>query len=190
MTDGRTASDQPPTTRRARELVGVALWLVVAIAWVLAMVVPWFRGGLLAHVSPLDAATFLRSGGIDAVPGAAGFGVLALPLLGVVLLGLAPVRGAAVMVARVVLWAVGTVVAIGLVVSLRDLTAGRVGWGAGLLVAGGVLGAPALLCGTVRRGDEAGGYVHGRAGGRRSPRRTPSGGRWRARPFVAPPGDT
>jgi len=39
-------------------------------------------------------------------------------------------------------------------VVLRDLTAGRFGWGAGFLVTGAVLGGVALLCGTVRGSDD------------------------------------
>jgi len=134
--------------------VGVVLWLLVAVVWVVAMLVPWFRTGVLARVSPLDAATLLRARGIDAVPGVASLAVLVLPVLGAVLVGLAPVRGAAAVVARVLLWGLGTVVAVGLAVVLRDLTAGRVGWGAGLLVTGAVLGGVALLCGTVRGSDD------------------------------------
>ncbi len=154
MSDEIAARPRPPSTRRTRELAGVFLWLLVAVAWVVAMLVPWFRTGVLAQTSPLDVGTLLRAGEIGPVPAAAGFGMLVLPLLGVVLLGLAPVRGTGVMVARVLLWALGAAVNLGLVVVLRDLTAGQIGWGAGLLVTGAALGGVALLCGTVRSSDE------------------------------------
>ncbi len=135
--------------RRARELTGVVLWALAAAAWVAAMLVPWFRAGVLAHTSPLEIAELLRSG-VFGIPPVAGFAVLLLPACALVLLGLAPLRGTGVMVARVLLWLVATVVGGVLLAAVSSVSAGTVGWGAALVLVACVLGAAALCCATVR----------------------------------------
>lgn len=136
---------------RARELTGVVLWALAAAAWGTAMVVPWFRAGLLAHPSPMDAAGLLRTGVLD-VPPAAGFAVLVLPGLALVLLGIAPLRGPGVQAVRVALWLVSSGIGLALVVVLSTISARTFGWGAGLVVVGCLLGLAALCCASVRTG--------------------------------------
>ena len=138
--------------RRTRELVAVALWAAAAIAWVVAMRVPWFREGVTASTSPLDAAELLRAG-VLGVPPVSGFAVLLLPAIALVLLGLAPLRGVGVMVVRVLLWLVATGVGLALVAVLSQVSAQTFGWGAALVVAACVLGGVALGLATVRTAE-------------------------------------
>ena len=63
--------------RRARELVGTCLWALVAVAWVVATAVPWFRSGVVASTTPLEVAGLLRSGVLD-VPPVSAYAVLVL----------------------------------------------------------------------------------------------------------------
>ncbi len=135
--------------RRTRELVAVGLWAAAAVSWVVAMRVPWFRHGLVAGTTPLEAAELLRTGVLD-VPPVTGFAVLLLPALALVLLGIAPLRGPGAMVARVLLWLVATTVGVLLVVVLAGLSSTTIGWGAALVLLGCVLGGVALGLSTVR----------------------------------------
>lgn len=139
MTDGR----------RGRELIGTCLWALVAVAWVVAMTVPWFRSGVVASTTPLEAAGLLRAGVLD-VPPASAYAVLVLPAIGLLLLVIAPLRGGAVMALRVLLWLLGTTLGLLLVVLLGRLSAYTFGPGAVLVVAGCALGGAALGCATVR----------------------------------------
>lgn len=136
-------------TRRRRELTGVALWALAALAWTVAMLVPWFRAGVAAGSSPVEVAALLRAG-VLGVPGVAGWAVLLLPALALVLLGLAPLRGSGVMALRVALWLLATGVGLALVVVLARVSAGTFGAGAVLVVVGCVLGGVALGFATVR----------------------------------------
>ncbi|MDO9457231.1 hypothetical protein [Nocardioides sp.] len=137
------------STRRRRELVGVGLWALAAAAWVAAMLVPWFRAGVTASTTPLEVAELLRAG-VLGVPPVAGYAVLLLPGIALVLLGIAPLRGGGAMAARVVLWLVGTAAGLLLVVFLSSISAQTFGVGAALVVAGCVLGGAALGLATVR----------------------------------------
>jgi hypothetical protein len=143
------------TDRRMRELVGVMLWALAAIAWVVAMLVPWFRAGVAASTTPLEVAELLRTG-VLGVPPVTGYAVLVLPGIALLLLGSAPLRGGAVMALRVVLWLVGTAAGLLLVVFLGNLSAHTFGAGAVLVVLGCVLGGAALGCATVRIPDHRG----------------------------------
>lgn len=137
------------TDRRARELTAAALWALAAVAWVVAMLVPWFRAGVAASATPLEVAGLLRSG-VLGVPPVAGYAVLVLPAIALLLLGIAPLRGGSAMALRVVLWLLGTVAGLLLVVLLASVSAQTVGLGAVLVVAGCVLGGVALGFATVR----------------------------------------
>lgn len=150
----------PPTSdgpdrddRRARELLGCALWAGAALAWTIAMMVPWVRAGALSHVSPLEVAGALRAGAVG-IPSAAGFAVLLVPLLSWVLLALAPARGWAALVARLVLWAASSAAGLALVVLLASISASTYGVGAALVVGACLLGAGALTCSTLTTGQE------------------------------------
>ena len=85
--------------RRRRELVGVALWAAAAGAWVAAMLVPWFRAGVASATTPIEVAALLRAGALG-VPAVAGYAVLLLPAIALLLLAIAPLRGGAPMAAR------------------------------------------------------------------------------------------
>lgn len=135
--------------RRGRELTAVGLWALAASAWVVAMVVPWFRAGVTASTTPLEVGELLRGGALG-VPPVAGYAVLVLPSIALLLLGMAPLRGGGVMALRVVLWLVGTVAGLLLVVLLSNLSAHTFGPGAVLVVLGCVLGGLALGLATVR----------------------------------------
>lgn len=135
--------------RKTRELTGVALWALAATAWVVAMLVPWFRAGVTASTTPLEVAELLR-GGVLGVPPVTGYAVLVLPGIALLLLGLAPLRGGGVMALRVLLWLAGTAVGLLLVVLLSNLSAHTFGAGAVLIVLGCVLGGAALGLATVR----------------------------------------
>jgi hypothetical protein len=135
--------------RRGRELLGCALWAAAALAWTVAMVVPWFRAGALSHVSPIEAGGALRTG-LVGIPPAAAFTVLLLPLLSWVLLALAPARGLRVVLLRGSLWLVSTLVGLGLVLVMSSVSAGTYGVGAALVVLACLLGAGGLCCSTVR----------------------------------------
>lgn len=137
------------TDRRTRELTGSALWALAAVAWVVAMLVPWFRAGVAAHTTPIEVAALLRSG-VLGVPPVTGYAVLLLPAIALLLLGVAPLRGGSAMALRVLLWLIGTVTGLGLVVLLASLSAQTFGAGALLVVAGCVLGGVALGFATVR----------------------------------------
>ncbi|GAA5143107.1 hypothetical protein GCM10023340_07790 [Nocardioides marinquilinus] len=143
-----------------RDLAAAGLWAAAAIGWVLAMRVPWYRAGVLGDVTVLDGAELLRAG-VFGVPAVAGFAVVALPAVALVLLGLAPVHGRAAMVARVVLWLVGTGSAVALLLVTWPLGGGAIGLGAGLVVLACVLGAIALGCATVTPHREAADGVRG-----------------------------
>lgn len=137
------------TDRRTRELTAAALWALAAVAWVVAMLVPWFRAGVAASATPLEVAALLRSG-VLGVPPLTGYAVLLLPAIALLLLGIAPLRGGSAMALRVTLWLVGTAVGLLLVVFLASLSAQTVGLGAVLVVVGCVLGGVALGFATVR----------------------------------------
>lgn len=137
-------------SRLVRELAGVVLWALVAVAWVVAMLVPWYRAGVAASTTPLEAAELLRSGVLD-VPPVTGWAVLVLPAVALVLLGIAPLRGPGVMALRVLLWLLGSTAGLLLVLVLGRLSAYAVGPGALLVVGGSLLGGAALGCATVRR---------------------------------------
>jgi hypothetical protein len=139
----------PVGDRRGRELTAVVLWLLTAVAWVVAAYVPWYGAGVPGATAPLDVARLLRTG-VLGVPPLTGYAVLLQPVLGLVLLGLAPLRGATVMMLRVLLWLAGTVTGLGLVVVLGQLASFVVGPGAVLTVLGCVLGGTALGLATVR----------------------------------------
>jgi hypothetical protein len=143
------------TGGRGRELVGVALWALAAVAWVAAMLVPWFRAGVASSSTPMEAAALLRAG-VLGVPPVAGYAVLLLPAIALLLLGIAPLRGGGAMAARVALWLVGTATGLLLVALLARVSADTFGWGAGLVVAGCVLGGIALGFATVRVPDPQG----------------------------------
>ncbi|WP_300403774.1 hypothetical protein [Nocardioides sp.] len=144
----------PVDDRRRRELLGSALWAAAALAWTIAMLVPWFRAGALSHLSPIEAGGALRTG-LVGIPSAAGFVVLLLPLASWVLLALAPARGRLVLAWRILLWLASTVVGLGLVVLMASVSADTYGWGAGLVVVACVLGAGGLCCSTLVRAEEA-----------------------------------
>jgi hypothetical protein len=135
--------------RRARELTGVALWALAAVAWVVAMLVPWFRAGVTASTTPLEVAELLRSG-VLGVPPVTGYAVVVLPGIALLLLGIAPLRGRGAMALRVLLWLAGTAAGLLLVLFLASLSAHTFGWGAALVTAGCLLGGAALGCATVR----------------------------------------
>ena len=140
--------------RRRRELVGVALWAAAAGAWVAAMLVPWFRAGVASATTPIEVAALLRAGALG-VPAVAGYAVLLLPAIALLLLAIAPLRGGGPMAARVALWLLGTVTGLLLVTVLGRVSAHTYGWGAGLVVAGCVLGGIALGFATVRVPERA-----------------------------------
>ncbi|MEO9322686.1 hypothetical protein ABFT23_04295 [Nocardioides sp. C4-1] len=135
--------------RRSRELTAVALWALAAVAWVVAVSVPWFRAGVPASTSPLAVGELVRTG-VLGVPPVAGYLVLVLPASALVLLGIAPLRGPGALALRVVLWLVGAGVGLTLVFVLGRVSAFAVGWGAALVVVATVLGAVALAFSTVR----------------------------------------
>lgn len=137
------------TDRRARETTAAALWALAAVAWVAAILVPWFRAGVAASATPLEVAALLRSG-VLGVPPLTGYAVLLLPAIALLLLGIAPLRGGSAMALRVALWLVGTAVGLLLVVFLASISAQTVGLGAVLVVVGCVLGGVALSFATVR----------------------------------------
>ncbi|MFB9311622.1 hypothetical protein [Nocardioides plantarum] len=138
--------------RRGRELVGVGLWAAAAVAWVAAMLVPWFRAGVASSTTPIEVAALLRAG-VLGVPSITGYAVLLLPAIALLLLGIAPLRGGGAMAARVLLWLAGTATGLLLVTLLARVSAHTVGWGAGLVVSGCVLGGIALGFATVRVPD-------------------------------------
>jgi hypothetical protein len=144
-------SPHPVDDRRARELLGCTLWAVAALAWTAAMLVPWFRAGALAEVSPVEAGGALRTGALGIAP-AAGFAVLVLPALSWVLLVTAPARGRRALVVRLVLWGASTAAAVALLLATASVSAGTYGLGASLVVAACLLGAGALCCSTVATG--------------------------------------
>lgn len=135
--------------RRRRELTGVGLWALAALAWVAAMLVPWFRAGVASSTTPMEVAALLRAGALG-VPAVTGYAVLLLPTIALLLLGIAPLRGGGAMALRVVLWLVGTVTGLLLVAVLARVSANTVGLGAALVLAGCVLGGVALGLATVR----------------------------------------
>ena len=137
------------TGRRGRELTAVVLWALAASAWVAAMLVPWFRAGVASSATPLEVAGLLRSG-VLGVPPVAGYAVLVLPAIALLLLGMAPLRGGSAMAVRVSLWVLGTAVGLLLVAFLASISARTVGAGAVLVVLGCVLGGVALGFATVR----------------------------------------
>lgn len=139
----------PVSDRRGRELTAVVLWLLTAVAWMVAAYVPWYGAGVPGSTTLLDVARLLRTG-VLGVPPLTGYAVLLQPVLGLVLLGLAPLRGATAMALRALLWLAGTVVGLGLVVVLGQLASFVVGPGAVLTVLGCVLGGTALGLATVR----------------------------------------
>ncbi len=134
---------------RRRELTAAGLWAAAAVSWVVAMLVPWFRVGVVGSTTPMEVAGLLRSGVLD-VPPAAGYAVLAPPAIALVLLVIAPLRGGPAMAARVVLWLVGTAIGVLLVVLLARVSDYAVGPGAVLVVLGCVLGGVAMGFATVR----------------------------------------
>lgn len=157
---GAEAAGEPAVDdRRSRELLGCALWAAAALAWTVAMVVPWFRAGVLSHTSPLEVGGALRTG-LLGIPTAAGFVVLALPLASWVLLAIAPARGPGVLGVRLALWSVSTGAALALLVVMASVSAGTYGVGAALVVAAGLLGAGGLCCSTVRVGRPGGPGEH------------------------------
>lgn len=136
--------------RRSRELLGAGLWAGAAVAWSVAMLVPWFRAGALSHVSPLEAAGALRTG-LLGLPSGTGFVLLLLPACSWVLLALAPARGRAALAVRLGLWLLSTAAGLVLVVLLASVSAGTYGVGAVLVVVACLLGACGLACSTVAR---------------------------------------
>lgn len=146
-----TRVDPPVDDRRSRELVGVALWAGAAVAWTVAMLVPWFRAGALSHVSPLEVAGALRTG-LLGLPSGTGFVVLLLPACSWVLLAVAPARGRAALAVRLGLWLLSTVAGLALVVLMASVSDGTYGAGAVLVVAACLLGAGGLACSTVAPG--------------------------------------
>lgn len=150
MTDPMTDPMTGPTTdRRGRELTGVLLWAVAAVAWVVAMFVPWYAAGVAGATTPMEIGGLVR-GGVLGIPESSAYAVLVPPTIALLLLGIAPLRGGGVMALRVLLWLVGTVIGIGLVVVLGSVSAYAVGPGAALVVLASVLGGVALGCATVR----------------------------------------
>jgi hypothetical protein len=146
---------EPPADRRVRDLVAAGLWLVVAACWTFSALVPWFEGGLLARNSPVELAGLLRTDALSAVlPGVTAYAVLVLPVWGAVLLGLAPLRGRTVLVARVLLWLTGTVLVAAAISLLGELAGDRLAAGAVLALLGAVTGLLALPLATVRRADD------------------------------------
>lgn len=143
----------PIDDRRSRELVGCALWAVAALLWTLAMVVPWFRAGVLAEASLIEAGGALRTG-LLGIPAVASLAVLLLPLSSWVLLALAPARGRRVLVIRVLLWALSSGAGIALVILAASVSAGTYGIGAAAVVLACLLGAAALTCSTVVTGPD------------------------------------
>lgn len=143
-----TRADPPADDRRSRELLGAALWAGAAVAWTVAMLVPWFRAGVLSHVSPLEAAGALRTG-LFGLPSGTGFVVLLLPVCSWVLLAIAPARGRGALAVRLGLWLLATAAGLALVVVMASVSAGTYGVGAVLVVAACLLGAGALACSTV-----------------------------------------
>lgn len=132
---------------RGRELLGGALWAVAALAWTAAMVVPWFRAGALAHVSPVELAGALRTG-LLGLPAVVGYAVLLLPAASWLLLALAPVRGRRALVVRALLWLASTALALALLVLGASVSAGTYGTGAALVALACVTGGVALARGT------------------------------------------
>ncbi|MEN8675280.1 hypothetical protein [Nocardioides sp.] len=153
-TDTVPHGPRPGADRRRRELLGSALWAAAALAWTIAMLVPWFRAGALSHLSPIEAGGALRTG-VASIPVGAGFVVLLLPLASWVLLALAPARGRLVLAWRLLLWLASTVVGLGLVVLGSSVSAATYGWGAGLVVLACLLGGAALCCSTLVRREQA-----------------------------------
>ncbi|MDT9593487.1 hypothetical protein RDV89_10450 [Nocardioides zeae] len=147
------AGDPRPRDVRARDLVAVGLWLLVALGWVLATVLPWYTQGILRATSLLEVGQVVRSGALP-VPTIAGYGVLVLPLLAAVLVAVAAGRGVTALLVRMVALLAGSAAVITLLVLLADVGAGS--WGVGLwagVLACGV-GVVALCLSTVRTGTE------------------------------------
>lgn len=141
----------PVEDRRRRELLGSALWAAAALLWTVAMVVPWFRAGVLAQVSPIELGGALRTGLLE-IPTIAAFGVLLLPLSSWVLLATAPARGRRVLVVRVVLWTLSTSAGVTAVLLMASVSAETYGVGAVLVLIACALGAGALACSTIATG--------------------------------------
>lgn len=140
--------------RRIRELTAVGLALAAAVAWVLAMRVPWYSAGVPGSASLLDVAELLGSD-VLGVPAVAGWAVLLLPLAALLQLGLSPVRGMPAFVARLALWVLSTAAGLVLAVVLGQVSAHVVGPGVVLAVLAWVLGGASLCCATVSRGRPA-----------------------------------
>ncbi|WP_323793299.1 hypothetical protein [Nocardioides sp.] len=154
MSEATGVVEQPVDDRRSRELLGCALWAGAALAWTVAMLVPWFRAGALSHVSPLEVGGALRTG-LLGLPSATGFAVLLLPAASWVLLALAPARGGGALAARLGLWLLSTAAGLTLVALLASVSAGTYGGGAVLVVLACLLGAGGLACSTVARDDRS-----------------------------------
>lgn len=136
---------------RVREFAAAALWALLALGWVLAVVLPWYTAGILSGTSLLGAGQVLRSGALP-VPSSAAYGVLVLPVLAAILLALALARGIVALLVRLVALLLGTGLIITLIVLLSDAGAGS--WALGLwsAVLGSVAGVVALCISTVRTG--------------------------------------
>lgn len=135
--------------RQARELTGVGLALLAAVAWVVAWRVPWFSAGAPGSTAPLDVAELLGSA-VLGVPAAAGWAGLLVPAAALLQLGLAPLRGVPALLVRVVLWVLTTASGLVLAYVLGRLSAQVVGPGVLLAVLAWVLGGASLCCATVR----------------------------------------
>lgn len=126
--------------------VATAAWLIVAAAWVAELFVPFATRGVLSSTSPLDAVVLQRSGALEGMVGTGGvLGLLVLPLAGLVLACLVPLRGRAASLARVSVALVGLLAGLVLLHALTDLDTQRMGTG-GWLTA---LGCLAALTGAV-----------------------------------------
>lgn len=148
------ANPSPPGPHgrgRVREFVAAALWVLLAVLWALAVVLPWYSEGILSSTSLLDFGQVLRSDVLP-VPGATGFGVLVLPGLGAVLVAIALARGITALMVRLVALLVGTGLVITLIVLLSEVGVGA--WASGLwsAILGCLSGVAALALSTVRTG--------------------------------------
>jgi hypothetical protein len=134
-------------SRLAKEFTQLALWGVTAVLLGLQVFLPWSSGGLIGGTSPLRAAGIVRAGFVPTVPTGPAWLVLLLPLLGAVLLAIAPARGPQVMAVRTVLWVVALVGVIAQAVLLGRVSPPGLGIGAILAITACVTGFAGVLVG-------------------------------------------
>ncbi|MEZ0579878.1 hypothetical protein [Nocardioides sp. MH1] len=118
-------------------LVAIVLSVASGCCWIGALLLPWTARGTLSSASLLDAVELVRQGRVDSiVPSGAAIGLLVPALAGIVLVGVAGLRGRIAAALRWAALAVGAVASALLVWLVVDGEVSRLGIGAWVALAG------------------------------------------------------